>query len=62
MDIAKVDHDIKIRKFEYKVGYRILVNSLMLNAKTGLCTWLAKKYKGIYEVIGINPNGVGIFL
>ena len=40
---AKVDHDRKIRKFEYKVGDRVLVNSPML-PKTGLCTGLAIKY------------------
>ena len=50
MDKAKVDYDRKIRKFNFKVGDRVLVNSPMLQ-KTGLCTGLAKKYKGVYEVI-----------
>ena len=61
MDKAKVDHDKKIRKFEYKVGDIVLVNSPML-PKTGLCTGLAKKYIGVYEVIGINPNGIDYIL
>ena len=58
MSKAQKRHERQVRKFHYNIGDQVLVNHPYFGSKKGLSKGLAKVYKGIYEVIGINPNNV----
>jgi hypothetical protein len=55
-DKAKLKNERFIRPFKYEVGSRVMINHP--NIKVGSSSGLAIKYKGLFEVIGINANGV----
>ena len=54
MDLAKVKHDRKIKKFSYNVGDLVLTDHVKL--KTGQSSGLAHKYHGPFEIIGVHNN------
>ncbi|RNA05786.1 hypothetical protein BpHYR1_003568 [Brachionus plicatilis] len=60
MDKAKLEHDRKIRKFEYKVGDYVLTDHPKL--KKGHSHGLAHKYYGPFVIVGINENKVDYFI
>ena len=54
MDLAKIKHDRKIKKFTYNVGDLVLSDHVKL--KTGQSSGLAHKYHGPFEVVGVHKN------
>ncbi|CAF1095885.1 unnamed protein product [Brachionus calyciflorus] len=60
MNRAKIDHDRKIHKFEYKIGDLVLVDHPEL--KKGLSSGIARKFYGPFEVVGKNRNKVDYFI
>lgn len=54
MDKAKIDHDRKIKKFEYNIGDFVLTDHPKL--KKGLSHGLAHKYYGPFVIVGKNDN------
>ena len=60
LDKCKIYHNSNIRKYEYKVGDRVLVNHPKV--RKGLSSGLAFKFKGVFEMIGAENNGVDYVL
>jgi hypothetical protein len=54
MDLAKVKHDRKIKKFSYNVGDLVLSDHV--NLKVGQSSGLAHKYHGPFEITGVHNN------
>jgi hypothetical protein len=55
-DKARLKNERFIRPFKYEIGNRVMINHPSI--KVGSSSGLAIKYKGIFEIIGINANGV----
>ncbi|CAF1005499.1 unnamed protein product [Brachionus calyciflorus] len=60
MNKAKVTHDRKIRKTEYKIGDLVLTDHPEL--KNGLSSGIAHKYYGPFEIVCKNPNNIDYFI
>lgn len=54
MEKAKIDHDRRLKKHEYKIGDLVLTDHPKL--KKGLSHGLAHKYYGPFIIVGINEN------
>ncbi|CAF1075304.1 unnamed protein product [Brachionus calyciflorus] len=60
MNKAKIQHDRKIKKTEYKIGELVLTDHPEL--KKGLSSGIAHKYFGPFEIVGKNPNNVDYYI
>ena len=60
MDKVKIDHERRLRKFDYKIGDLVLTDHPKL--KRGLLQGIARKYYRLFEIVGKNLNGVDFFI
>ncbi|CAF0940170.1 unnamed protein product [Brachionus calyciflorus] len=57
---VKIDHELRLRKFDYKIGDLVLTDHPKL--KRGLSQGIARKYYGPFEKVGKNLNDVDYFI
>ena len=56
METAKIRHDRKIKKLQYELYDKVLVNHPKI--KKGTSQGISPKYWGPFEIVGVNKNGV----